>query len=358
MKKTVNVKKIVKEVQKLVAEHRVKEALNFIDQHNKPENYRQFRVLCMYNTAALWLEEAGDGSMARQKFFELLQFIETDMSMITEVPSLKEVMEDMYIKTCVIISDLALSYEEYEQHMAKIEKMRPYTPLQKEQMELIQNMKNEGHSWLVNILSLAERHVSNGQDQFGKAAALYQLVLENRRKLRPSRADLKIAAYNYGTTMYNLVQKHLNYCHATKTPCNPDNYLFMLEKTISVLEESKRDVGDLQTTDNCIANLNRMLEKLMAIKWNVESTGYNYTRPSSTKNSVVTEEQMKSKVLKGIRAVLKVLGVILIVIAIFLFYKGLTLPDSNCIKLGLICMFLAIGYFVIIGCINRLNRRR
>ncbi|MDL2237385.1 hypothetical protein LJC56_06105 [Christensenellaceae bacterium OttesenSCG-928-K19] len=379
MNGTVKVDDFIQMAQQLTAEHRIKEALDFVYAHSEPDNFRQFRVLCLYTAAGLWQEEAGDGETARQKLFEILQFIEEDMSMITEVPSLQEVMEDMYIKTCELICDMALSYEEYEQHMAKIALIRPYTTFQKGQMELIQNMKDEGQPWVVNMFLLAERYVGNGvdgqqQDRYANAAALYQLILQNRRLLRPSRADLKIAGGNYGAYMFNLVQKHLSYCHTTSTPCNPDNYLFMLDKARDVLEESKRDVGDPAMTDELMTELSRTKTKLLEMKAKAEAAGYNYTRPGEVRTgpsygqggglgnmgsqvvgNTPPDDPGVKKMEKGMRVGWLVFAIILTALAAFLWYRGITLPDGKWwrILLAVICTFGAIGNYSFFGASRR-----
>jgi hypothetical protein len=264
-----DVNTFISQSQQQLTSRKVREAIDFALDAAREANFAQFKILCLHTVVEACYYFAGDGEATRVWCEALLNWMDRNTNVITDVPSLREVMEDMYIKQCEILADTALSYEEYFTSMERIKSIRPHTELQSRQVDLINSMQNEGQPWSANMLLLAVRYsgandiMGQSNTMYGPAAALYGLMLQNRRKLRLSRTDLKMSLTNYSTSIGNLVAEADSYYENTRERLNPNDYLFMLDKAISVINESKRDILEPNAGEEEIAYLTEQREALI-----------------------------------------------------------------------------------------------
>jgi len=255
--------------QQQIASHRVREALEYALNSAREAHYPQFKILCLHTVVEVCHYHVGDGEASRAWCFALLDWVDKNRGVITDIPSLREVMEDMYIKQCEIIADAALSYEEYFEYMEKIKSIRPHTALQSSQVELIRSMQDEGQPWSANMLLLAVRYAGANGDtgqfntMYGSAASLYGLMLQNRRKLRLSRTDLKMSVTNYSASIGNLVTQADSYYKNTPGRLDPNEYLFMIDKAVRLINESKRDIMEPDAGEEEIGYLTEQREALL-----------------------------------------------------------------------------------------------
>ncbi len=255
--------------QQQIAAHKVREALDYALNSAREADYPQFKILCLHTVLEACHYYAGDGEACRAWCLALLDWTGKNPGVISDIPSLREVMEDMYIKQCEIMADIALSYDEYFEYMEKIKSVRPHTALQSSQVDLIASMRDEGQPWSVNMLLLAARYAgangSTGQSStmYGSAASLYGLMLQNRRKLRLSRTDLKMCATNYSASIGNLVAQADNYHKNISGYLDPNDYLFMLDKAIRIINESKSDIMEPDAGEEEIGYLTEQSRALL-----------------------------------------------------------------------------------------------
>ncbi len=234
--------------QQQIAAHKVREALDYALNSAREADYPQFKILCLHTVLETCHYYAGDGETCRAWCLALLDWADKNPGVITDIPSLREVMEDMYIKQCEIMADVALSYEEYFEYMEKIKSIKPHTTLQSSQTDLIASMRDEGQPWSVNMLLLAARYagvngsIGQSSTMYGSAASLYGLMLQNRRKLRLSRTDLKMCVTNYSASIGNLIAQADNYYRNISGHLDPNDYLFMFDKAVRIINECKSDI--------------------------------------------------------------------------------------------------------------------
>ncbi|HWR61808.1 MAG TPA: hypothetical protein VN580_09370 [Clostridia bacterium] len=278
--------------QQQIASYRVREALEYALSSAREAGYPQFKILCLHTVVEVCHYYAGDGEASRAWCFALLDWMDKNPGVITDIPSLREVMEDMYIKQCEIIADVAISYEEYFKYMEKIKSVRPHTSLQSSQVELIGSMQAEGQPWSANMLLLAARYAgansNTGQSNtmYGSAASLYGLMLQNRRKLRLSRTDLKMSVTNYSASIGNLVAQADNYYKNISGRFEPNEYLFMIDKAIRVINESKRDIMEPDAGEEEIGYLTEQREALL----NMAPISIKVTSPPAAMNIIENPE--------------------------------------------------------------------
>ncbi len=255
--------------QQQITTHRIREALDYALRSAREADYPQFKILCLHTVVEICHYYACDGEASRAWCSSLLDWMDKNPDVITKMPSLREVMEDMYIKECEIKADAAISYEEYFETMERIRLFRSHTDLQRGQIDLIKSMQAEGQAWSTNMLLLAVRYagandnISQSNTMYSSAAALYGLLLQNRRKLRLSRTDLKLAMVNYSACIGDIIEEAANYYKNTSGRQNPNDYLFMLERAIGLIDESKKDVMEQNAGEEQVAYLRMQKEALI-----------------------------------------------------------------------------------------------
>ncbi len=239
----------------------------------------QFKALCLENLGEYAFFSVGDAELARENCKAAIDMMDADIGVLysNPMPDRRTLMEDMYIKLCEMMAQLAVSFDEYFEYMEKIKKFRNLTPLQSGQVELVESLKAEGRDWAYNIQGLADRYISSGG--FGASAALHYLLIANRRQLRLPRGHLEAALVNYSKSVRDNVTKCMSVCNEKRIPCNPYNYLFLVDKAIGTVESCIGDVQNKEPVDAELEALRDLKEKLEEIDRKSAERGYNYTGP-------------------------------------------------------------------------------
>lgn len=209
--------------------------------------YRQFKILCFYTLVETYTMSTCEGELGRLWGGAVLDYLDKHPQIIPELPFLRDVMEDMYVKLCDIMSMLALSYDEYMTYMERVKNVRPWTELQAGQVKLIQSMKEEGHAWHTNIMLLMGRYIGNDFGQSpsnSNAAALGQLMLQNRRRLRLPRTVLDTLLQNYPACIHNWVHEAQTFCDANYKPFNAGNFTPTVSRALALLIDCEQDGFD------------------------------------------------------------------------------------------------------------------
>ena len=258
---------------------------------------RQCEALCRWTLAEHYFFNIGDAKKAREGYKSFLKYVDSDISMITEAPTFKEIMEDMYAKSCVGMGQLAISYDEYFTFIKKIETVRPLTKIQKNQMDNIEYNRYHGVSWCDNIVQSAQLEVksvdSGALDRLPVAVAISSLLLIYP-ETEPPIDILRTAIDIYSVFVCRFIGASVLHCASKKHPSNPDNYRFILEQAIDLVGEF---LEDMEIQD--IAKEAR--EKLVKMKrGNDKSNFYNYGFASIAPPGVtdfipplILKEQMK-----------------------------------------------------------------
>lgn len=259
-----------------IKSHRIREAMDYALSCAREADYPQFKILCLHTVVEICHFYAGDGEASSAWCSSLLNWMDKNPGVLTDIPSLREVMEDMYIKECELLADAATSYEEYFGAMERIQHIRSHTDLQGGQVELTKSMQAEGQPWSNNMMSLVTRYSgsNDGMGQLGSmhgsAATLYGLLLQNRRKLRLSRTDLKLVMKNYSISIGNITAAADDYYKNSLGSLNPNDYLFMYEKAARLIEESRKDVMEPNAGEEQIAYLDEQKKALIGMSLSSE----------------------------------------------------------------------------------------
>jgi len=258
----------------------------------------QCEALCRWSLAETYFYSVGDAKSARESYTSFLDYVDRDWSIITAVPSRREVMEDMYTKACFDMGQLAISYEEYFTFMDRSEKARSLTQKQAQQREAVQYNRDHGLSWCDNVVQLAEleaKLVESGEvTVLPCAVALYSLFLLYP-EIDPPIEILLLALNNYSSYVCRHISECILHSAAKYHPANPDNYRFIFDQAIDLVGEFFDDME----TDAAARDAQKKLidSKSASIdKSNFFNYGYASVAPANVKSFIppmVLQEQIK-----------------------------------------------------------------
>jgi len=216
---------------------------------------RQCEALCRWALANAYYHNMGDAKRARNGYISFLKYIDSDISMIKAVPSLREVMEDMYVKACMDMGQLAISYDEYFYYIKKIATVRPLTQKQKGIMDGVKFNRDNNQSWWDNVVQLTNLEndsiKSGDKSRLPYALAMHSLVLNFPEVVDGS--DEQSQLYNliaaiktYEKYLYEFLLDCFDYCVAKHHPIIPENYRFIFEEAIALVQ---KHIEDMETHD-------------------------------------------------------------------------------------------------------------
>jgi len=288
---------------------------------------RQCEALCRWTMSEIYFYQIGDAKKAREGYTSFLKYVDRDISMITAAPSLQEVMEDMYVKACADMGQLAISYDEYFAFIKKIESVRQLTQKQKDQMGNVEYNRNHGISWCSNIVQLAEleaKSIESGAiDRLPNAVAMYSLLLLFP-ETDPPIDVLRIAINNYSSYVCRLIGESFLHCAAKKHPANPDNYRFIVEQAIDMVGEF---LGDMETQDEAKDAQKRLIEVRNGLdKSNFYNYGFASIAPPGVRDFIpplILKDQIKQRLSNEGMSELSKSGCVAVLVILILSFSGI-----------------------------------
>jgi hypothetical protein len=212
-------------------------------------------------------------------------------------------MEDMYVKACFDMGQLAISYDEYFAYIKKGETVRAMTQTQKNKLDAVTYNREHNLSWSDNIVQLAELELksveSGAPASLPCAVASYSLFLLYP-EVDASVDILRLALQNYSSLVCRLVGESILRCASKNHPANPDNYRFILEQAIALVEEYSDDMETHDAAEEAKAKLiNTRSETVDKSKFHIN--GFDSAAPAGVWDFIpplVLKEQIKKNLSK------------------------------------------------------------
>lgn len=162
------------------------------------------RALLLYNTGVFYLDKLADGVRARSLLASTVDHfrehpeVESDPRVGNLLPF---AYEDLML--------LSLSFDEYDQWADELRRARPDEGILAGQVPVVHKQRDEGMPWSDTMRMIASGYYRRNDPAadkglYGRAAGIYQLLLENRRSLRLNREEWSEVLYEYGALMQKL----------------------------------------------------------------------------------------------------------------------------------------------------------
>jgi len=157
--------------------------------------------LVLYNIGCLYRSTMGDGVNARKYLLGACE----ELALIADSNAARNIRPNA-LENLMILS---LSYDEYAAHANELRRLKPAADILRGQLPLIEKSREEGHAWFEVMDDIAHTYYDRGNAQrdaglYGEGAAVFQLLLVNRKALRVNREGWRRALLEYGNLCLRL----------------------------------------------------------------------------------------------------------------------------------------------------------
>jgi|GEM_PF-2859574 len=150
-----------------------------------------------YNLGALLQMSAGDGKGAREAYEKALAGSARSTHLLRAAG-----LEELEANVCENMMLLSLSFDEYEDWAARLEKRQPENPILRDQRPRVRELRERGHAWysamLVTAKSGYDADAAKDPGRYAASASILQLLILNRAGLRVPRDEYRFAVVSYG----------------------------------------------------------------------------------------------------------------------------------------------------------------
>lgn len=183
-----------------------------------------------YQFGALHWSETGDGTEARRLFELAIEKIES--SAASDIAAIPYPLEAYACENLMLLS---LLDDEYDRWSDRLERLQPTNPTLREQRPIVQLMRESGEPWSAVMLAIAHTYCDPevGALQYSRAAAVFQLMLKNRKQLRLPRKIWGEVAGFYTAVIVRLVMA----CAQKSRAQTIDDFIFIAEEARPLVEE-------------------------------------------------------------------------------------------------------------------------
>lgn len=145
---------------------------------------------------------------------------------------------------------LSESFDEYERWAARLRELRPSADILRGQYPIVVAGRERGTAWSGVLLSLPGGYYDRTDPQkdhgmYGQAAAIFHVLLANRRALRVQREDWVAAAYEYGTLLLRLASDTMRKALAVDASVDPREFIPIVANAVPAVKECQEaNAGD------------------------------------------------------------------------------------------------------------------
>ncbi|MEI7845037.1 MAG: hypothetical protein WCK35_04445 [Chloroflexota bacterium] len=245
--------------EKLADAHKIQSARAIYDEMIALDFDPETQALNLYNSAVFHMDYLVDGVKAVDLFDKTYQHYANH----PEINSLPKIGEFLAY-TCENRMLLSLSYDEYDLWADRLRALRPDEAILLGQVPIIHEKREAGMPWSDMVQMIATSYYNRNDPQldpglYGRAAGVYQLLLENRRKLRLNREDWAKVVYEFGALLEKLNME----CMRAMEEANqiyPDECLFYLELARNRVDEFLQSNQPSDTITFLSNSIDKMLE--------------------------------------------------------------------------------------------------
>jgi len=157
--------------------------------------------LVLYNIGCLYRSMMGDGVRARKYLLGACD----ELALVAGSNAARNIWPNA-LENLMILS---LSYDEYAGYANELRRQKPSADILRGQLPLIKKTCEEGHAWYEVMDDIAHTYYDRGNAQrdaglYGEGAAVFHLLLANRKELRVNREGWRRALLEYGNLCLRL----------------------------------------------------------------------------------------------------------------------------------------------------------
>jgi hypothetical protein len=192
------------------------------------------RLFATYNIATLHWDKLGDGISARQEMLEAAKpgpaGANHPMFKLLRANALENLMLS------------SLSFEEFDRFTSELRDLDPEMPVVSGLPPIFHGMREHGSPWSSCLIYCAicnydRNDPSIDRGRYGVGKSTYHLLLANRKQLRLSREDWRMAIYEYSALALRMTTDCMIRRGDDRDPYPPAEYLPILSSSYALVDE-------------------------------------------------------------------------------------------------------------------------
>lgn len=189
-----------------------------------------------YNLATIYWHHLGNGLEARREFLAAIDIFE--QFGYADAPMFKTVHANALENAMLC----ALTYDEFEGLADKLTAISPGIPILTGLVPDVNNHRDRGKPWSDSLFGLAGSYYNRSDPKldagrYGEAKSTYHLMLANRKQLRLSEENWRIAIYEFCALSMRMASDCLKVRGGDHDQNSPEEYLPILTEAIPLVDE-------------------------------------------------------------------------------------------------------------------------
>lgn len=230
------ISKLFEDAESLADQRRLIPAVRTLEEARRLTKIPDRRALASYNIGTIHWHHLGDGLAARREF--LASIADFESYGYGQLPMLKVVHANA-LENAMLCS---LSFEEFENLATRLQAIAPGVPILVGLLPEVREALERGDPWSHQLFDFAERYYNRNDPtrdvgRYGEAKSTYHLLLANRRQLRVSKEDWRMAIFEYCALSMRMSTDCMKIRGGDHDPHSPEEFLPILTDAMPLVDE-------------------------------------------------------------------------------------------------------------------------
>lgn len=265
--------KLMEDAESLADQRRLMPAIQLLEEARMLTKIADRRALITYNIGAIQWHLLGNGIAARREFLATIS--EFEKSGYGQNPNLKIVHANA-IENAMLN---ALSFDEFENFAAKLNALTPEIPILTGLVPEVKNWRERGDSWSDRLFSFASSYYNRNDPRrdvgrYGEARSTYHLMLTNRRQLRVTQENFRMALFEFCALSMRMAADCIKVRGGDNDLNSPEEFLPILTEAIPIVDQYL----SINSGDNAIKKVRGDIKLMINVyrsRWNKLNKGIN-----------------------------------------------------------------------------------
>jgi len=270
---SIGITKLMEDAESLADQRRLIPAVQLLEEARMLTKIADRRALITYNLGAIQWHLLGNGIAARREFLTTIS--EFEKSGYGQNPNLKIVHANALENAMLN----ALSFDEFENFAAKLNALTPGIPILTGLVPEVKKWRERGDSWTDRLFGMAASYYNRNDPRrdvgrYGEARSTYHLMLTNRRQLRVTQENFRMALFEFCALSMRMAADCIKVRGGDNDLNSPEEFLPILTEAIPIVDQYL----SLNSGDKDIKKVRGDMELMIndfRSRWNTLNKGIN-----------------------------------------------------------------------------------
>lgn len=227
---------LFEKAEQLADQRRLIPAIQALEDARSLTEIPERRAWASYNLGAVHWHLLGDGIAAKREFLTAIKFL--DALGYGVQPEMKTLHANA-LENAMLCS---LSYDEFEDLGERLRELCPEAPIVTGLIPNVRESRDSGRPWSDTLISIGcsnydRNDPARDPGRYGEGRSTFHLLLTNRRQLRVSREDWRMAIYEFCALSLRMATDYMVARGGDNDPNPADEFIPILTEAIPIVDE-------------------------------------------------------------------------------------------------------------------------